>query len=90
LGPNPLRVNPTEPMLELNTMQPLKARVENGQIIVEDKAELPNGEIYVLPVTMEQARTAELDEELALSLRDEEAGDLVDFDAVMADLGRVK
>lgn len=67
-----------------------RARVENGQIIVEATAEPPNSEIYVLPVTKEQAREAAIDEYLALSLRDEEAGKLIDFDVVMAEVSRAK
>ncbi|MCH2110379.1 MAG: hypothetical protein MK135_13740 [Polyangiaceae bacterium] len=68
-------------------MQPLKARVEDGQIIVEDKSSLPNGEIYVLPVRPEEAHTAELEHELSLSLQDEQSGRLVDFDDVVSTLG---
>ena len=65
----------------------LKARIENGRVIVDGKTTLPDGEIYVLPVRPEEVDEAELDRELALSLEDEEAGRPVDGAVVMAELG---
>jgi len=68
-------------------MQALKARVENGRIIVDERTDLPDGEIYLLPLSPEELEDAALVGELEASMEDEEAGRLVDADVVMASLG---
>lgn len=65
----------------------LKARVENGRVIVEESTDLPDGEIYVLPLQPDEIEDPELLRELEASLDDEEAGRLIDADVVMARLG---
>ncbi|HEX7670316.1 MAG TPA: hypothetical protein VF395_12060 [Polyangiaceae bacterium] len=65
----------------------LKARIENGRVIVEEMTNLPDGEIYVLPLQPDEVDDPELIRELEASIEDEEAGRLVDADVVMARLG---
>ena len=59
-------------------MQALKARVEGGKVIVEDKVDLPDGELYLKPVDIIESLTdderAELDAKLARDSADIEAG----------------
>jgi len=65
----------------------LKARVENGKVIVDETADLPDGEIYLLPVSpdalMDDSERSALDEELEKAMADEEAGRLVDSKSLM-------
>jgi hypothetical protein len=65
----------------------LKARIENGRVIVEETTDLPDGEIYVLPLQPDEVDDSELISELEASIDDEEAGRFVDADVVMARLG---
>ena len=65
----------------------LKARVENGKVIVDEDTDLPDGEIYLLAVSpdalMDDSEHAALEEELEKALDDEEAGRLVDSKSLM-------
>lgn len=69
-------------------MQALKARVEGGKVIVEDKVDLPDGELYLKPVDIIESLTdderAELDAKLARGSADIEAGRMVDASEVLA------
>jgi hypothetical protein len=76
-------------------MQPLKAHFQNGQIVLDEPTDLPNGtELYVLPVEqlrgvicddLDNEERAALHRELEASMAEAEAGELVDFGAVLAE-----
>jgi hypothetical protein len=65
-------------------VEPLKAVVREGRLVLDVPTDLPEGTVVEL-VVVDDADT-ELLEELETSERDEAAGDLVDFDAVLARL----
>jgi hypothetical protein len=80
-------------------MQPLKARVENGRYVIDEKAELPDGtELYLIPANEQSDRllmeddglTDEEREEVSAmieeSFEDEAAGRMKDFSEVLATL----
>jgi len=68
-------------------MEALKAVVKNGRLILNEATDLPEGAEIELAVVHDHDGDAELLAELAASAADEAAGDLVDFDAVLARLG---
>jgi hypothetical protein len=68
-------------------MTALKAHVKDGRIIVDEATDLPNGEIYVLPID----RSADLDDpelirELEASVAEARAGKLIPASEVFAEL----
>jgi hypothetical protein len=71
--------------------QPLEARVQNGRLVLDTPTDLPEGTVVPLQA-LEDDRGApqspEIDEDLELSLQDEEAGRFVPFDEVITSLGR--
>jgi len=66
-------------------MEALKAVVKNGRLILNEATDLPEGAEIELAVVHDD--DAELLEELEASAADEAAGNLVDFDTVIARLG---
>jgi hypothetical protein len=71
----------------LRSMEALKAIVKNGRLILNEATDLPEGAEVELAVVRDHEGDSELLEELEASAADEAAGDLVDFDAVIARLG---
>jgi uncharacterized protein (DUF2249 family) len=67
-------------------VEALKAVVKNGRLILDEATDLPEGAEIELAV-MHDHDDAELLEELEASAADEAAGNLVDFDTVIARLG---
>ncbi len=73
-----------------------KIRVANGRIQIDEPTDLPNGtELYVVPAELEgtdvgddldDEERAALHRELEASMAEAEAGELVDFDVVLAEL----
>lgn len=68
-------------------MEALKAKVKNGRLILNEATDLPEGAEVELAVVDDHDGDTELLEELEASAADEAAGNLVDFDAVIARLG---
>jgi hypothetical protein len=74
-------------------MQPLKAHVENGQVILDEPTDLPDGTVlYVVAEDNNDGLTAQerqaIREEIALSIAEEKAGGpLFDADDVLRELG---
>ena len=68
-------------------MEALKAVVKNGRLILNEATDLPKGAEVELAVVDDHVGDAELLDELEASAADEAAGNLVDFDAVIARLG---
>lgn len=66
-------------------MDTLKAVVRNGRLVLNAATDLPEGSEVELAVVRDA--DAELLQELEASEADEAAGELVDFDAVVARLG---
>ncbi len=71
----------------LASMEALKAVVKNGRLILNEATDLPEGAEIELAVVHDHDDDAELLEELEASAADEAAGNLVDFDTVIARLG---
>lgn len=73
-------------------MTALKAHVHNGRIVVDDAVDLPEGtevRVYLYDVSadpMSATERAALEEALDRSLAQADAGDLVEADAVLAEL----
>jgi hypothetical protein len=77
-------------------MQPLKAHVRNGRLVLDEPTDLPEGEeVELVPVDEVLARggdylddeeRAALHRELEASIAEAEAGQLVDIDEVLAEL----
>lgn len=67
-------------------MEALKAVVKNGRLVLNQATDLPEGAEVELAVVHDHEDAALL-EELEASADDEAAGNLVDFDAVVARLG---
>ena len=77
-------------------MQPLKAHVKNGRLVLDEPTDLPDGEVVFLqPVDgivaldrddYEEDERAELHRELAASIAEADAGLTEDFGAVIRDL----
>jgi hypothetical protein len=72
-------------------MQPLKAVVKNGRLVLDEPTELPEGTELVLAVIddgepLDEAERARLDESLRLSFAQARAGQLVDGDEVIGRL----
>lgn len=71
----------------LASMEALKAVVKNGRLILNEATDLPEGAEIELAVVHDHDDDADLLEELEASAADEAAGNLVDFDTVIARLG---
>ena len=71
----------------VKSMEALKAVVKNGMLVLNQATDLPEGAEVELAVVHDHEDDAELLEELEASAADEAAGNLVDFDAVIARLG---
>lgn len=56
----------------------IKARIDGGRVIVDEKIDLPDGEVYLVPVEigeeMSAAERAHLEEIIEESIADEKAG----------------
>jgi hypothetical protein len=74
-----------------------RVRVENGRIQIDEPTDLPNGtELYLVPAAqlenvhldddLDAEERAALHRELEASMAEAEAGELVDFDVVLAEL----
>lgn len=81
-----------------NTMQPLKARVKNGRLVLDEPTDRAEGEVVELvpldevladeELTAEQR--AEIRAELETSLAEANEGNLIDADAALAELRAMK
>lgn len=77
-------------------MQPLKAQVRNGRLVLDEPTDLPEGEIVELvPLNdmlalggddLDDEERAALQRELEASFAEEEAGQLVDLADAITDL----
>lgn len=77
-------------------MQPLKAQVRNGRLVLDVPTDLPEGEVVELVKLndvlayggdeLDDEERAELNRELDASFDAEEAGQLIDVEDVIADL----
>jgi hypothetical protein len=80
----------------LITMQPLKAHVHNGRLVLDEPTDLPEGEVIELvPLDEVLARggdflddeeRAALNRELEASIAEADSGQLIDADDVLAEL----
>jgi hypothetical protein len=80
----------------LRVMQPLKAHVRNGRLLLDEPTDLPEGDVVELVQLdhvladggddLDDEERAALHRELEASLADAEAGHLVDFADAIADL----
>ncbi len=72
-------------------VQPLKAHVKNGRLILDEPTDLPEGEVVELvpaeTVEMDDEDRAALHESLAVSIDQMKKGQLIDGDEVLARLG---
>jgi hypothetical protein len=60
----------------------IKARIESGRVIVDERADLPDGEVYLVPVErgdMDPAERARVEAIIEESILDEQAGRTEDF-----------
>ncbi len=71
-------------------MQPLKAHVHNGRLVLDEPTDLPEGEVVFLqPVDsddMDDEDRAALHAELRASIAEAEAGQTEDFGRMMVEL----
>jgi hypothetical protein len=77
-------------------MQPLKAHVRKGRLVLDEPTDLPEGEeVELVPVDevlvrggdyLDDEERAALHRELEASIAEAEAGELVDMDDVLAEL----
>lgn len=77
-------------------MQPLKAQVRNGRLVMDEPTDLPEGEVVELVQVdevlasggdaLDDEERAALQRELAASFEAEEAGQLIDLADALADL----
>lgn len=75
----------------MNAMQPLKAHVHNGRLVLDEPTDLPDGTELVLAVVdegddMDDAERARLHESLRRSIAQAKAGQLIDGDEVIGRL----
>jgi hypothetical protein len=78
-------------VLSLETMQPLKAVVKNGRLVMNEPTELPEGTEVVLSVAdegdeLDDKERARLHESLRRSMAQAKAGQLIDADEVIGKL----
>jgi hypothetical protein len=74
-------------------MEPLKAHVQNGRILLDEPTDLPNGEVVELDELLaaggddlDDEERAALHDDLEASFEEEEAGQLIDLADAIADL----
>jgi hypothetical protein len=68
-------------------MNAVKARIHNGRIFVDEPTDLPDGEIYLVPVdALDEEERAALDASIEEGLADAKAGRHEDARAVLAEL----
>ncbi len=71
-------------------MQPLKAHVKNGRLVLDVPTDLPEGEVIQLVFLdddgLDDDERARMEEELEASLDELDAGETVDGEVVMANL----
>jgi hypothetical protein len=75
----------------METMQPLRAVVKNGRLVMDEPTALPDGTELVLAVVdegddMDEAERARLHESLRRSIAQAKAGQLIDGDEVIGKL----
>ena len=80
----------------MRTMQPVKAHVKNGRLVLDEPTDRPEGEVVELvPFDAVLARggddlddeeRAALHEELEVSIAESKSSDLIDAEAVLAEL----
>jgi hypothetical protein len=72
------------------TMQPLKAHVKNGRLVLDEPTDLPEGEVVYLQLADDDAMSdeerARLNEALERSMAQAKAGQFVDGDKVIGRL----
>jgi hypothetical protein len=71
-------------------MQPLKAHVQNGRLVLDEPTDLPEGEIvFLVPIEgddMDEEERAALHESLRESIEQMNKGQLIDADKALAEL----
>jgi hypothetical protein len=69
-------------------MQPLRARVRNGRLVLDEPTNLPEGaEVELVPADdLDDEERAELNQSLVEAIRETHAGDTPDGPAFMAGL----
>ncbi len=81
---------PSRGELHLTSMLPLKARVRNGRLVLDEPTDLPEGEVvYLQPVDddeMSDEERAALHESIRESLEQMNRGQLIDADEALARL----
>ena len=80
----------------MNAMQPLKAHVRNGRLVLDEPTDLPEGEVVELVPRadilaqggdeLEDDERVALHRELEASITEAKAGHLIDADDVIAEL----
>jgi hypothetical protein len=72
------------------TMQPLKAHVKNGRLVLDEPSDLPEGEVVELVPAdaddMDDVERAALHESLSVSIDQMKKGQLIDGNEVLARL----
>ena len=82
-------------------MQPFKAHVRNGRLLLDEPTDLPDGAVVELVqlddvladddgLDLDDAERAELDRDLEASFEEEEAGQLIDLANAIADLRKTR
>ena len=83
-------------------MQPLKAHVRNGRLLLDEPTDLPEGQVIELvqlddvfaddsdDLDLDDQERAALDDDLEASFVEEEAGQLIDLADVIADLRTIR
>jgi hypothetical protein len=81
-------------------MQPLKAHVRNGRLVLDEPTDLPEGNIVELVqldevlasdgLDLDDEERAALHRELEASFAEEQAGQLIDLEVAMADLRTIR
>lgn len=82
------------------TMQPLKAHVKNGRLLLDEPTDLPEGEVIELMRVddvlaaggddLDDEERAALHAELDASIAEAKAGKLIDAEVVLAELRAMK
>ena len=67
-------------------MKSLRAVVRNGRLFLDEPTDLPDGSEVELAIVQDRDDDAELLDEIEASAADEAAGNLEDFDVVIARL----
>lgn len=73
-------------------MQPLKARVKNGRLVMDEPTDLPEGTEVTLEITDEDGgdyddeERERINDSLAVSFEQAQKGELIDADVVLARL----